>query len=76
MFLPHVQKVIDEAMKKKTVEKRIDYLFKTLGEDKVCIKSAKELTVEELTYWADFFGLNIELKVKSHTILRRRRKCI
>lgn len=73
MFLPHVQKVIDEAMKKPTVEKRLNYLFKTLGEGKACIKPASELTIQELAHWAHFFGLDIKLAFNNKKVIVKRR---
>ena len=64
LFLPHIQKVIDRAAKKNTVKERLDYLFKTLGEDRIALKRIQDMTVKELAQWADFFGLNIKIKLK------------
>jgi hypothetical protein len=63
-FLPHVQKAIDKAMKKKTVTERLNYLFSILGEDKVALKRVQDMTVKELADWADFFGLEVKLEAK------------
>lgn len=69
MFLTHVEAVLDEAKKKKTVVERLDYLFTQLPN--TCAKPADQLTIKELVSWADFFGLDI--KIKLTTKLQRRK---
>lgn len=55
-FLPSMEKILAEARKKKTQLEQLDYVFKS---DNVCIKTAKELTIEERNDWCSFYGLKI-----------------
>lgn len=54
-FLPFVEKVIEKAKKKKTLTEQLDYIFTNL--EGITIKSAKDLTAQQLVAYALFFGL-------------------
>lgn len=74
-LLPHVEKVIEEAKKKKkTTIDQLNFIFDTLGG--ICIKPAEELTITEMVAWADFFGLTYQVvgkpKRKQMTLPKRR----
>lgn len=55
MFLPHVQKVINEANQKSTLEEKIHHIFSSLSG--ISIKPAKDLSYNELQSFAVFFNL-------------------